>query len=203
MTEPTATATNPNLKELINFQTKIENTEVISNGKKINNILADMDRNALQIKNAEKELKRIQHRLDYPVGVSIASIKSMDANRGTVLALNPLDEMNSYQVNINGQCLTVYSNDRVMLKPCQNGANVSDSQRFLTSRIGTPLAAKTVMNTSYVNSSMVYPYNIFRSSITGKCMALNQDGDLIMQECSPNNLRHHWKISPNENICTE
>ena len=63
MTEPTATATNPNLKELINFQTKIENTEVISNGKKINNILADMDRNALQIKNAEKELKRIQHKI--------------------------------------------------------------------------------------------------------------------------------------------
>jgi hypothetical protein len=193
--------TDPLLISLMNFQIKNQNNIASANYDKISNIINDIERNALEIKKKQSELDSINNKLGYPLGVNIASIKSMDPNRGSILSLNPLPDMDNYQVNVNGKCLTVYGKNKVVLKNCQNGVQVSDSQTFHTTRIMTPLGAKTAMNAPYVNPNMVYPYNVFRSSISGQCMALNTDGDLVMQDCSPNNIHQHWKISPNENIC--
>ena len=193
----------PQYIALHNFRISNQNDATKADFDIIQRRFDDINTNAVAIKNAQMELKKINNRLDFPNGVSIASIKSMDVNHGSILSLYPLAELDSYQVNINDQCLSVYGSDKVMLKPCQLGGSVSDSQRFITTRIKTPLGAKAEMNTPYISPAMVYPYNIFRSAISGQCMALNDNGDVVMQTCSPNNIRQHWKISPNENICPQ
>ena len=187
------------LIKLRNLRIELQNQYVYDNYDKINQINKDIDKLIVASSNARRELSKNIYGTTFPMGVDIKSIKSVD--NGAILALNPVGELDMYQVNINGQCLTVYGKDSVMLKPCQGGASVSDSQKFQTTRIMTPLAAKTVMNASYVSPTNVYPYNIFRSNMTGQCMTLNGDGDVVMKPCNPNNLKQQWLISPNENIC--
>lgn len=186
---------------LINYQTINKNKHVINNYNKIVDINNDINKLGIEIRQKINQLNKINHTEDFPIGSSIKSIKSVMEGAKTVLSLNPTSEKNNYQVNINGQCLSVYSKDSVMLKPCQMGAQISDSQKFETIRIQTPLAAQSVMNNTLTNLTIKYPYNIFRSSMTGQCISLNDNNDVILKDCSPDNIRQQWKISPNETFC--
>ena len=181
-----------------NNRIELENKYVSENYKKILNTKLDIDNLSSAIRIEQNKINKINNQLDYPNGSSIKTIKS--ANNGTILSLNPVQDTDTYQININGQCLSIY-NKNIMIKPCQKGIIITDSQKFHTNRIMTPLHAKTVMNSDIYNHNIVYPYNIFRDSMDGKCMTLNEDGDLILQKCNPNNILQQWKISPNENIC--
>ena len=122
--------TDPHLISLINFRIRNQNKTASENYDKIVKIVNDVDRNALEIKKRQRELDNLTGKMGYPVGVNIASIKSMDPDRGSILSLNSLSDMDNYQVNVNGKCLTVYGKDKLMLKTCQNGVRVSDSQTF-------------------------------------------------------------------------
>ena len=191
---------NADLIRLRNLRVELQNKHVYDNYDKILKNKKDIDKLIIASSNARREISKYSG-TSFPIGADIKSIKSVD--NGAILALNPVGELDMYQVNINGQCLTVYGKNSVMLKPCQGGSSISDSQKFHTTRIMTPLAAKTVMNANYVSPTNVYPYNIFRSNMTGQCMTLNNDGDMIMKPCNPNNLKQQWLISPNENICSK
>lgn len=186
------------LIRLRNLRVELQNKHIYGNYDKILKVNKEIDKLIIDSRNVGSEVSKYSSST-FPLGADIKSIKSVD--NGAILSLNPVGEVDMYQININGNCLTVYGKDSVMLKPCQTGTSVSDSQKFQTIRIMTPLNAKTVMNANYVSPVNVYPYNIFRSSMSGQCMTLNNDGDVIMKQCSPNNLKQQWLISPNENIC--
>jgi hypothetical protein len=134
---------------------------------------------------------------------NIKTIKSQ--HNGAMLAVQPITESDMYQVIINGQCLSIYNSSSLMLKNCQQGNAISDSQQFHTIRILTPLHAESIMppHTPARYSQVTYPYNIFKSAMTNECMSLTDSGDVIMQACNPNNLRQQWKISPNALICND
>jgi hypothetical protein len=117
-----------------------------------------------------------------------------------MLSLVPLGD-DEYQIIINGDCLTVYGKDKVLLKPCNTGLNISDSQRFATDRIQNPQHAKYIYGKEpSAYKPIAYPYNIFRSKVTGKCLIFDNN-NVILGECTPSNIKQQWKISPNENIC--
>ena len=193
--------------DLINIQNlrvSLQNNHVIDNYNKILNLNNDIDKLALALKNARHDLALTSMNNDFPVGFDIKTIKSVDKGSApVVLSLNPAGENDTYQVNINGQCLTVYSKKDVRLKPCQMGKSVSDSQKFSTDRIQTKLGAQAITKEKYINPAVVYPYNIFRSSLTGECMTLDDAGDIVLKQCSGNNIKQQWLISPDEKLCKD
>ena len=197
-TTTTKYSTNDLIK-LDNYRIGIENNHAISNYEKILKTNEDVKKLSVLLKDEQNKINKFNLLNEIGDNSKISTIKSV-AN-GALLSLNPVADQDMYQVNINGECLTIYGKDKVMLKPCQKGFAVSDSQKMMSKRIMTPLAAKSEMKTDYLNPVMIYPYNIFRSAISGQCMSLNDDGDIVMKDCSPNDIRQHWKISPNENIC--
>ena len=190
--------------DLINIQNlrvSLQNNHVIDNYNKILNLNNDIDKLALALKNARHDLALTSMNNDFPVGFDIKTIKSVDKGSApVVLSLNPAGENDTYQVNINGQCLTVYSKKDVRLKPCQMGKSVSDSQIFRTDRIQNKLGAQTITKEKYINPAVLYPYNIFRSSLTGECMTLDDAGDIVLKQCSGNNIKQQWLISPDEKL---
>jgi hypothetical protein len=201
-TIPSTTARQVSEKDLIklqNFRIELQNNHARQNYERILKTNEDVKKLAVLLKQEQNKINKINLSEYMEDDLSIKTIKSV--NNNTILSLNPVADPDTYQVNINGQCLTVYSKNNMLLKPCQKGFAISDSQKLISKRIMTPLAAKTEMKSSYLNPLIVYPYNIFRSPLTGQCMSLNNDGDIIMKDCSANDIRQHWKISHNENIC--
>lgn len=68
---------------------------------------------------------------DFPLGSQINAIQSLHNNQ--VLSTLPIDSDN-YQIVINNQCLTVYGKDKVLLKDCNKGNTINDSQKIYLSK---------------------------------------------------------------------
>ena len=51
------------------------------------------------------------------------------------------------------------------------------------------------------NKIAEYPYNIFKSDITGQCLTI--DDDLSVQKCLPDNDKQHFKVSDQQALCSQ
>ena len=184
-------------QNLYEYQINSINDQFNFNIQNIKKTLDDSNKLDRLIKQKQQEINKFSGASEYD-GTNIKSIKSK-SNIGQILAVNSLND-GEYQIIINGECLTVYNKNNITIKPCN--LNPSDSQKFITSRITNPAVAKYIIGTDIINNNIVYPYNIFQSKVSSECVSLNDDGNIILNKCSPNNIKQQWAISPNENICT-
>ena len=154
------------------------------------------------IKN-KQELKIIPD--TFPLDKLIKTIKSKYNSQLLSLFANEYlttNNTNKYGILVNDKCLTVSKlcNGEYCLQNCQNNLHTSDSQKFYTNRIYSELDASKITPSLPISQKNIYPYNIFRSSITDKCLTMSNDG-ITLENCNPNNIKQQWQISPDENIC--
>jgi len=128
----------------------------------------------------------------------IRTIKSN--NNGQLLTVEPYD-LNSYQVQINDKCLTVYDDNKYLLENCNTKGNRSDAQKFSTHRIRDVYNAHRVLGRK-PNKIAEYPYNIFKSDLTNQCLTIDDEG-VSVQNCIPDNHKQHFKISDEVLLCKE
>ena len=137
----------------------------------------------------------------FPINELIKTIKSRYNSQ--YLSTSANDSAN-YGVLVNDKCLTVNGlcKEDFCLLDCQKHLYATDSQKFSTKRIYTPVDAANVMNVplNKINSTNVYPFNIFTSTVNNKCLTIN-DGGITVEKCNLNNIKQQWEISPDENIC--
>ena len=137
----------------------------------------------------------------FPIDKLIKTIKSNYNSQYISLFAN---DINKYGVLINDKCFTVNGlcKDEYCTQTCQNNLYTSDSQKFYTNRIQSSDDISRLMKIpkDKINSKNVYPFNIFRSAVSDKCLSVNDDG-LYIENCNLNNINHQWSISPDENIC--
>lgn len=141
----------------------------------------------------------------FPSSETIKTIKSKYNSQHLSIFQNDIkNDINKYGILANDKCLTVKGlcNGEFCLLDCQNKLYVSDSQKFTTDRIYSALDASRIMNVDYSNidTTNIYPFNIFRSAITNKCLTISDNG-ISVDKCNLNNKKQQWEISPNENIC--
>ena len=138
---------------------------------------------------------------EFPSSDTIKTIKSKYNSQHLSIFKN---DINKYGILANDKCLTVKGlcNGEFCLLDCQNKLYVSDSQKFTTDRIYSALDASRIMNVDYSNidTTNTYPFNIFRSAVTNKCLTISDNG-ISVDKCNLNNKKQQWEISPNENIC--
>ena len=182
----------------INYQNKYLNNQY-------NNILS-IDNDIININSDIQDLQNKaavfqSNNTGYPQNKAINTIKSNYNNQ--LISTIPLSDPDTYQININNQCVSVYGRDNVSLKQCQSGLSATDSQKFKAYRIQNQLIAQNIFGKNTTNTNVIYPYNVFIANMTNQCLTLNQDGDAILQDCNPDNINQQWKISPNQNICLD
>lgn len=141
----------------------------------------------------------------FPSNIPIKTIKSKYNSQYLSTFQNDIkNDINKYGIIANDKCLTVKGlcNDEFCLIDCQNKLYISDSQKFTTDRIYSGLDAARIMNVdySYIDTNNTYPFNIFRSAVTNKCLTISDKG-ISVDKCNLNNKKQQWEISPNENIC--
>lgn len=180
-------------------QNIINKNNYLKNQKnKINNILEnDFSEIKREIGNINSEIRNKIILNNFPLGNQINAIQSIYNNQ--VISTIPIDSDN-YQIMINNQCLTVYGKDKVLLKDCNKGNTISDSQKFSTQRIDNSLMANTYFGKKSYNSNILYPYNIFKSNLINQCLTINDDG-IYLEPCSGDISKQHWKISSENNHC--
>jgi hypothetical protein len=198
-------------KELNNFVSKYSeltlntyNRQKQSDNMAINSILYNMPNNRTNLYSAINKLAIINQEKDkFPVDKVIKTIKSNYNSQYLSLVLN---DPTKYGIIVNDKCLTVSDScpggTGICVKPCNKGIYTTDTQKFYTNRINNKYNASEMMGLSSdrINSKNVYPFNIFRSSVNDKCLAINNDG-LTLEDCNLNSLQQQWAISPDENIC--
>ena len=150
----------------------------------------------------KRQLSLIKEKHGYPVDKPIKTIKSKYNSQNISIFNNDIDK---YGILANDKCLTVNGlcNGEFCLLNCQSKLlNTSNSQKFTTSRINSSTDAAKVMNVeiSKINTSNIYPFNIFQSTINNRCLTIS-DGGITVEKCNLNNKKQQWEISPDENIC--
>lgn len=199
-----SSTTKPNLnnyhKQLTIKKINEENTYTKTKLQQIKNTINEIEK--LKLKQQQLKSNLLTQKLtqqNIPENGPIQSIKSLYNQQ--VISVLPITDPDTYQINLNNNCLTVYNRDNVLLKDCQKNMNISDSQKFITKRIQNPADAKLTFGKQSFNKNIIYPYNIFQSNLTNQCLTLNNDGEIILNNCSPDNINQHWKISPQQNSC--
>jgi len=210
--------TNKNIRNMINDNKNL-NIEIQNKSKNINN-LHNYDIEDTIVKNLEKSNK-LKNAIDtinnnnnkiytYPTDKLIKTIKSkynsqyISTFSNNINDINNINNINNYGILINDKCLTIKGlcSNEFCLLDCQSKIYKSDSQNFKTERINTPQEAAVMMNVTIdkINSKTIYPFNIFKSLVNDKCLTINNDG-VVMERCNLNDIKQHWEISPNENLC--
>jgi hypothetical protein len=126
----------------------------------------------------------------------VQSIKANSNNQ--ILSTLPVN-VDDYQININGKCLTVHDDNKYFLDKCNSSVKMGDSQIFNGKRIHDMHMAKLDTGKDVTNRSE-YPYSAFRSKITNHCLSLDNNG-VSVAKCNPNDKRQQFKISGQEMIC--
>jgi hypothetical protein len=152
-----------------------------------------------QLSTANRKNKEISDK--FPPDAQIKTIKSKHNSQYLSTIVN---DINKYGIQVNDKCLTVSGtcgDSPYCLQNCQNSLYTSDSQKFYNTAIQTEADAIKIMgNDVQMGANIVYPFNIFRSSIDDTCLAMSDTG-LTLEKCNLNDIRHQWQISPDENIC--
>ena len=137
----------------------------------------------------------------FPIDKLISTIKSKYNSQYLSTYAN---DYSSYGVLVNDKCLTVNGlcKDDFCLLDCQKYLYASDSQKFSSKRIYNANDASRIMNVpvNKINTTNVYPYNIFTSAVNNNCLTIGNEG-LTVEKCNLNNIKQQWEISPDENIC--
>ena len=166
------------------------------NKTKMDQVLKSLQNNQIRMNNLKRDKQELNDYIDDNPPNIINTIKS-NLN-GEMLTVDPYD-LNAYQIQINDKCLTVYDDNKYLLENCNTNGNRSDIQKFSTHRIRDMLTAKTI--TGKTPSKIAeYPYNIFKSEVTGQCLTLDDEG-ISVQNCIPDNHKQHFKVSEQINYC--
>ena len=190
-------------KEYINDTNNLEiNKQNQKNADIYNTTLLNLE-NSKNLVNLNLGLKSVPD--TFPLNDTIKTIKSKYNSQQLSTFQNDIkNDVSKYGIMANDKCLTVKGlcNGEFCLLDCQNKLYVSDSQKFTTNRISSALDASRIMNVDYSNidTTNIYPFNIFRSAVTNKCLTISDKG-ISVDKCNLNNKKQQWEISPNENIC--
>lgn len=178
-------------KLVLNDETQIKN--LYNDAIKQSNIIKELSKTNRKNKEISKT---------FPPNSQIKTIKSKNNSQYLSTLVNDIE--NNYGIQVNDKCLTVSgtcTGSPYCLQNCQNSLYISDSQKFYNTTIQTDADAIKIMgNDVQMSSNIVYPFNIFRSSVDDTCLAMSDIG-LTLEKCNLNDIRHHWQISPDENIC--
>ena len=184
---------NKRTNQLLNYD-NLHNLELLEKSKK--NLETSKFLENLKIGNNKLDSNTI-----YPVDSIIKTIKSKYNSQYLSTFAN--DSLN-YGVVVNDKCLTVNGlcKEDYCLLDCQNILFTSPSQKFSTKRIYNNIDAANYMNApiTQISTTNVYPFNIFTSEVTGKCLTISNNG-ITVENCNLNNIKQQWEISPNENLC--
>jgi hypothetical protein len=177
---------------------ELKNDMHIYNKDRISEVINSLQNNQNKLYNLNKDRQELKSFInDNPPNI-IRTIKSQNNNQ--MLTVEPYD-LNAYQVQINDKCLTVYDDNKYLLENCNTKGDRSDTQKFSTHRIRDMLNAKSIMGRA-PNKIAEYPYNIFKSDITGQCLTIDNDG-VSVQKCLPDNDKQHFKVSDQQNLCSQ
>lgn len=179
---------------------QIRNDRIAFENKRRQNLRDQTERDKLKAlelaKNREKMLMD-QYRARFEEEPKL--IKSIKANSNNqILSTLPVN-VDEYQININGKCLTVHDDNKYFLDNCNSSVKMGDSQLFTSKRIYDMHMAKLETGKD-VTTISEYPYNTFRSKVTNNCLSLDNDG-VSVSRCNPNDRRQQFKISGQETVC--
>lgn len=179
---------------------EIENDIVEYNNSRADELRQQVERDRKRIDKLteikrQHELEKIKLRNEKEPKI-INSIKGVNNNQ--ILTVIPYD-LDSYKVQINDKCMTVYDDNKYLLSKCDNSFKSSDSQKFKSERIYDVYNARAATNRDVTKVSE-YPYNIFKSKVSNHCLALNNDGVSIVK-CNPDDNRQQFNISEDKNGC--
>ena len=164
-----------------------ESLDKIINGLRLN------EAKLIKLQKQKNDIK--QHLHKNPPNI-VRTIKSNFNNQ--MLTVQPYD-LNSYQIQINDKCMTVYDDNKYLLEKCNTKGDRSDTQKFSTHRIKNNYNAESKMGRK-PNKIVEYPYNIFKSELTNQCLTIDNDG-VSVQNCLPDNTKQHFKISDQQVLC--
>ena len=177
---------------------ELENEVHVYNKKMLEPVINSLHDNHNQINKLTQDKLEIRKYMDKNPPNIIRTLKSN--YNGQLLTVDPYD-LNSYQVQINDKCLTVYDDNKYLLEKCNTKGSRSDSQKFSTHRIRDIYNANTIMGRK-PNKQVEYPYNIFKSELTNQCLTVDDEG-VTVQKCLPDNEKQHFKISDEPLLCKE
>jgi len=114
------------------------------------------------------------------------------------LSITPIGD-DSFQLNINNNCLTVVGDKQYDLKNC----NVGDfGQKFQAREIADSVFSKYI--TGYnVLSDHEYPYQIVQSKASPFHCLTGGDNQISLEECNGNNIKQQWQLEKRENPCID
>ena len=178
------------LDSVYNSKIAADNKDYITLNKQLSSNVSDTYK-LLKKKQALEPIPK-----SFPIDKLINTIKSNYNSQYLSLITN---DINKYGVLINDKCFTVNGlcKDEYCTQTCQNNLYTSDSQKFYTNRIQSSDDISRLMKIpkDKINSKNVYPFNIFRSTVSDKCLRVNDDG-IYIEKCNLNNINHQWSISP-------
>jgi hypothetical protein len=177
---------------------EIKNEMHVYNKDRISEVINSLQNNQSRLHNLNKSKQELKSFIDNNPPNIIRTLKSQHNNQ--MLTVQPYD-LNSYQVQINDKCLTVYDDNKYLLDNCNTTGDRSDTQKFSTHRIRDMLNAKSIMGRA-PNKIAEYPYNIFKSDITGQCLTIDDEG-VSVQKCLPDNDKQHFKVSDQQVLCSQ
>ena len=107
------------------------------------------------------------------------------------------DNINSYKIVANNQCVTVYGDNKYCLDNC---SKVSPSQYFRPQYIKNKDDALKYNKVEPVNEEIKYPYYQMKSEITQNCLSVNNEG-ISLSPCNSNSIQQHWNTRKDEKLC--
>ena len=107
------------------------------------------------------------------------------------------DNINSYKIVANNQCVTVYGDNKYCLDNC---SKVSPSQYFRPQYIKNKDDALKYNKVEPVNEEIKYPYYQMKSEITQNCLSVNNEG-ISLSPCDSNSIQQHWNTRNDEKLC--
>jgi hypothetical protein len=179
---------------------EIRNDRIEYENKRRQNLRDQTERDkikAVELAKNREQLLMDQYKANFEEEPKI--IKSIKANSNNqILSTLPVN-VDEYQININGDCLTVYDDNKYFLDKCNSSIGMSDSQLFGSKRIHDMYEAKLDTGKD-VTTRSTYPYNTFRSKVTNNCLSLDNNG-VSVAKCNPNDKRQQFKISGQSSLC--
>lgn len=171
--------------------------------KRINDLLALVEKNHITVDKLNKELLDIEmsYKFDKQNVENFKNYKVVNSiQNGDELTAIPIDD-NLFRLQINDKCLTVYGDKNYKLNNCDSRAH---SQNFEIKEVKDYYDAHkhTGVNPNKKHTD-VYPYSLIKSSIPPyNCLTVDNEG-VSVQECNPNNSNQYWNMKNKVNECVE
>ena len=114
------------------------------------------------------------------------------------LSVLPNDYSNEYKININGKCLSSYSNMNYNLEQCEN----KNSQFFEPKLIDSASSSESINKDKVYDNFVKYPYYQMVSTLSSDCLTKEGDNVSIIP-CTSNNNHQRWNLVENQVKCLD